>query len=102
MVYSDRFGEGKGHGRGGYSVGRMLGEVKTAELIRLTSPTVSHNRRPWPRVSRIPAADSILRPDKPPDRGLDLAERYKILPFKMLEISTFLRNRPGIDDRTIR
>lgn len=30
---------GKGHGRGGYSVGRMLGEVKTAELNRLTRPS---------------------------------------------------------------
>lgn len=55
----------------------------------------------WPRVSRIPAVDSILRPDTHPYLGLDLAERYKDLPLQMLEISTFLRNRPRIDDRTI-
>lgn len=36
-----------------------------------------------------------------PYPGLDLAERYKTLTLQMLEISTFLRNRPRIDDRTI-
>ena len=36
-----------------------------------------------------------------PYLGLDLAERYKDLTLQMLEISTFLRNRPRIDDRTI-
>ena len=55
---------------------------------------------PWPRVSKIPAVDSILRPNTP-HLGLDLAERYKDLPLQMLEISTFFRNKPRIDDRTI-
>lgn len=56
---------------------------------------------PWPRVSKIPAVDSILRPNIPHPGVRSCRSDTKILPYKTLEISTFLRNRPGIDDRTI-
>ena len=51
--------------RGDYSVGRILGESQQRSCAEGKTQQDLTTGGHWPRVSKIPAVDSILRPNPP-------------------------------------